>query len=284
MVGVSDSSDLCRLAAEILKAGDLEAAATLFEKAVPVRGDCVEAHLGWARALMPGLDYIDILGRLLDFIEVKSYVEIGVEFGTTLKLVKPTTRAIGIDPAPQVESSLPENTSIYRCTSDNFFANNDLNYLLGSPFDLAFIDGLHVFEQVLRDFINLEKYAAPDSLVLIHDCLPLDCRTASRIRTTQFWSGDVWRIVPCLKRERPDLSLFTIPTYPAGLCLVGGLDAGSELLSKNYDLIVDRYLNLEYDTIKDKAEYFTLIDNNWQVIRDTISTTKKGEQDKSVQS
>lgn len=274
MAGVSDSQALCQLAVNSLEEGDLKTAVALFEKAVPKQGDCVEAHLAWARALMPGPDYIDILGYLHDLRQPKSYVEIGVEFGTTLTLVKPPTKVIGIDPAPQIEGSLAENISLYDCTSDDFFAGNDLNSLLESPFDLAFIDGLHFFEQVLRDFINLEKYAGPDSLILIHDCLPLDRRTASRTRTTQFWSGDVWKIVPCLKRERPDLSLFTIPAYPTGLCLVGGLDPGSELLGKNYELIVNRYLALEYDAIGDKAEYFSLLANAWQVISDAILATK----------
>ncbi len=267
-------SALCQTAVETFKTGDLKAAVVLLEKAISAQGDCVEGHLAWARALMPGADYIDILGHLLDLREPESYVEIGVEFGTTLKLVKPPTRAIGIDPEPQIEGSLAENISLYRSTSDNFFAENDLGAILGSPFDIAFIDGLHVFEQVLRDFINFEKYAGPDSLILIHDCLPLDRQTASRTRNTQFWSGDVWKIVPCLKRERPDLSLFTIPAYPTGLCLIGGLDSGSNLLSKNYDSIVDRYLVLDYDAIEDKAEYFSLHVNDWQMISETLLTMK----------
>lgn len=274
MAGVSSRSALCQSAAESFKVGDFKAAVALLEKAVPAQDDCVEAHLAWARALMPGSDYIDILGHLLDFLEPKNYVEIGVEFGTTLKLVKPPIRAIGIDPAPQIEGRLAENISLYRSTSDDFFADNDLKSILGASFDLAFIDGLHIFEQVLRDFINFEKYAGPDSLILIHDCLPLDCQTASRTRQTQFWSGDVWKIVPCLKRERPDLSLFTIPAYPTGLCLIGGLDSGSNFLSKNYDLIVDRYLALDYDAIDDKAECFSLHANDLQMISKTLSTMK----------
>ena len=275
VAGVSVMSALCQSAVESFKMGDIKAGVTLLEKLISAQGDCVEAHLAWARALMPGADYIEILNLLLDFLEPRNYIEIGVEFGTTLKLVKPPIKAIGIDPAPQIEGSLAENISLYRSTSDDFFAGNDLTTILGAPFDIAFIDGLHIFEQVLRDFINFEKYAGPDSLILIHDCLPLDSQTASRTRETQFWSGDVWKIVPCLKRERPDLSLFTIPAYPTGLCLIGGLDSSSNLLSKNYDLIVDRYLTLDYDAIEDKTEYFSLHANDWQKISRTLATIKK---------
>ena len=270
-------SALCQSAVETFKRGDLKAASTLLEEVIAAHGDCVEAHLAWARALMPGADYIDILVNLIDFMEPQSYVEIGVEFGTTLKLVKAPIRAIGIDPEPKIEGILADNISLYSTTSDDFFADNDLNSILGSLFDLAFIDGLHIFEQVLRDFINFEKYAGPDSLILIHDCLPLDSQTASRTRETQFWSGDVWKIVPCLKSERPDLSLFTIPAYPTGLCLVGGLDSSSNLLAENYDLIVDCYMDLEYDAIEDKAEYFSLHANDWQRISKTLSTIKSND-------
>jgi Methyltransferase domain len=39
---------------------------------------------------------------------------------------------------------------------------------------MAFIDGLHHFEQVLRDFINVEKRATSEGLIVIHDCIPFD--------------------------------------------------------------------------------------------------------------
>lgn len=274
MAGVSSLSAICHSAVDAFERGDIKAGVTLLGQVVSAQGDCVEAHLAWARALMPGADYIEILKQLLDFLEPRNYIEIGVEFGTTLELVKPPIRAIGIDPAPQIEGSLAENISIYHSTSDDFFADNDLKSILGAPFDIAFIDGLHIFEQVLRDFINFEKYAGPDSLILIHDCLPLDGQTASRTRNTQFWSGDVWKIIPCLKQERPDLSLFTIPAYPTGLCLVGGLDPDSNLLAENYERIVDRYLALKYDAISDKAEYFSLHANDWQLISETLTMMK----------
>ena len=79
-------------------------------------------------------------------------------------------------------------------------------------FNLAFIDGDHRFEQVLDDFIALEHYAAPGAVVLLHDTLPLTESTAGGARHTGFYSGDAWKVLPCLRALRPDLRLTTLPT------------------------------------------------------------------------
>jgi hypothetical protein len=117
-------------------------------------------------------------------------------------------------------------------------------------FDLAFIDGLHLFEKALRDFINLEKFASPQSVVMLHDCLPLDAVTADRTRTTHFYSGDVWKLTMCLKVHRPDLKMKMIRTGPTGLCLVSHLDAQSNVLDFNYDEYLDEFIGLRFDELQ----------------------------------
>ena len=81
-------------------------------------------------------------------------------------------------------------------------------------------------------------------MILIHDCLPIAPIVAERERCTGFWTGDVWRIIPCLKTVRPDLKIMTIPTKPSGLGVVTNMDAASTVLSDNYDDIVRYYLSL----------------------------------------
>jgi hypothetical protein len=82
---------------------------------------------------------------------------------------------------------------------------------------------MHLFEQTLADFINVEAHAAPGAIVAIHDTIPLDERTAGRERTTGFYTGDVWKMLVWLSRCRPDLDYITVPAAPSGLTLVRGL-------------------------------------------------------------
>jgi hypothetical protein len=199
---------------------------------------------------MPGEDYYVWLQRFQNWLQPAAYVEIGLGHGRSLALAGPETKAVGIDPYQGFWERLnyvcPHGpAALFPLTSDDFFVQQDLRYIMGrETFDLGFIDGLHLFEQALKDFINLERYARKESVILIHDCLPIAPLVAERDRCTGFWTGDVWRIIPCLKTFRPDLDIMTIPTKPSGLGVVSNLDSASTALSDNYDAIVRYYLTL----------------------------------------
>jgi hypothetical protein len=133
-------------------------------------------------------------------------------------------------------------------TSDAFFAGSRPHELFGDrPVDLVFIDGMHLFEYVLRDFMNAEALAGPESLIALHDCLPRDAPTASRERTTDHWTGDVWKVILCLLDQRPDLELSIIDVPHSGLCLVRGLNPSDHTLRDNYDAIVEKYQTLGFE-------------------------------------
>jgi tetratricopeptide (TPR) repeat protein len=186
--------------------------------------DLPSVHLRLARIRLPGPGYLRVLEAAHRALEPRSYLEIGVASGASLSLVRPPTIAIGVDPSPTIRRRLRVQATVYQMESDAFFRDTSLgSQLAGRPFGLAFIDGLHTFEQALRDFVNVEACAAPGSVVLIHDCLPLDERTASLPRRTSFWSGDTWKLVPYLLDERPDLCVRLIPCAPTGLLVVSGL-------------------------------------------------------------
>lgn len=201
---------------------------------------------------LPGPPYYPVLQWIHGFLKPANYVEIGIQKGVSMHQALPDTpRVIGIDPMPDIRPVIAQqrpaaNAEIYELTSDEFFQRYDLTELLGGSVVLAFIDGLHLFEQVLRDFANLERHSDDRTVILLHDCIPFDETTASRERTTDFYSGDVWKAVLALRRERPDLRMAIVRTAPTGLCLVTGLNSSRRFQADLLE-IEARYQDLDFD-------------------------------------
>ncbi len=218
---------------------------------------------------MPGPGYLDVLAAIHAILKPRTYLEVGVHTGQTLVLAAATTRALGVDPAPKVKAALGPNAQIYTMKSDDFFAQVDVAEQFGGlPIDLAFIDGMHLFEFALRDFIAVERLCARDSTVMVHDTYPLNRQTAARERGSLFWSGDVWRLIPALKKYRPDLSIQTIATSPTGLTLIRRLDPGSRVLIERRDAIIAEFLALDYETIEaGKPAMLNLVPNGITLTR-----------------
>jgi Methyltransferase domain len=167
-----------------------------------------------AEAIFPGPRYSDHLLSLHKWLRPATYLEIGVFKGETLALAQPDTCVTGIDPQPRPEADRHyiAPTCIHSMTSDAYFASLDSSGARPpGVIDLAFIDGLHIYEQILRDFINVERYCGSGSVIVLHDTLPIAAVTTARQRRSGYWCGDVWKIRPCLQKYRPDLLMLTIP-------------------------------------------------------------------------
>jgi hypothetical protein len=249
--------------------GDNRAAEGAYRAAFGLDPYLVEAHDGLARLHWPGPDHLAWLAHFHAIRRPPVYLEVGVATGRTLCLAKPPTIAIGIDPAPMIEARFTTETHIYCETSDSFFRQNRLARLLsGDPVGLGFIDGEHLFEQALRDFINLEACAEGESIVLLHDTIPLDERTQNRVSTTSFYTGDVWKIVPCLKHYRPDLRIRTIAAAPTGLTAITGLNPHSRVLGDHYDDAVARFIRMPYaEVAADLHSVLNIVPNEWDQAR-----------------
>lgn len=265
--------------AEYLRAGGIvDDALACCKRSLDIHDRLHEAHECLAAILMPGEDYMTVLGRFHGSLRPRTYVEIGVRWGNSLAMARTGTRAIGIDPRPRIEVDLVSRPKLFPMPSDDFFESFDLLKELDDPrLALAFIDGLHVFEQVLRDFIHLERYADDKTVVLIHDCLPIARLAASREPLTQFWSGDVWKIVPCLKKYRPDLKIGIIPARPSGLGLVTNLDPKSTVLIDRLAEITAEYqgrqLHYDYGQLDRNSIFQAMPDvvaNDWKTIVETL--------------
>ena len=208
--------------------------------------------------------YYGLLRRAHEIVKPERYLEIGVHEGHSLTFVQPGTRVVGVDPEPKVDSP-PDNTVIVAATSDDFFADPALVGLLGGPIDLAFVDGLHLHEQTLRDVANVERHSHPDGIIMIHDCLPIDAKTAARDRTTVVWSGDVWKVVVALRRHRPDLTVTTVDVEPTGLAIVSGLDPDNTVLHDDYEAIIEELAGLEFDDLEavGRKEMLGVVPGTW---------------------
>ncbi|OOG36664.1 class I SAM-dependent methyltransferase [Polaromonas sp. A23] len=215
-------------------------------------------HVALTRLRWPGPGYRDWLAWLHQQLHPALYVEIGVEKGESLALAQAPTQAIGIDPAPMGDplSRCTAPTRLYRQSSADFFRAPPVGCLLHRQgFNLAFVDGDHRFESVLDDFIRLEPWAAPGALIVLHDTLPLTELTASPTRQSGFYTGDGWKIVPCLRGLRPELRMVTLPVAPTGLTLVTGLDPTSTWLRDRRDDILATYAALAADKVIERPEF-----------------------------
>jgi Methyltransferase domain len=189
-----------------------------------------------SRILNPEPHYTQILRRFHETTRPVCYLEIGVAGGDTFRLSDAHTR-IGVDPAPACDME-----KIYRMTSDEFFQSHAAAY---QP-DMVFIDGSHRYETALRDFYNAERIMKPTGTIFLHDVLPLDERTATPERHTDFWSGDVWRTYLLLWEQRPDLHFHLFRSPPTGLLMVSNLDPANTYLKDNYPTLVSDYLSRDF--------------------------------------
>ena len=74
-------------------------------------------------------------------------------------------------------------------TSDEFFSNNKIF------FDIIFLDGLHTYEQTIKDIDNSLKFLNNEGVILIHDCLPKKIWNQIVPRIYGHWNGDVWKAI-----------------------------------------------------------------------------------------
>ena len=147
-----------------------------------------------------------------------SYLEIGVAQGLTLEQVRVKER-VGVDPHPQFDvSQLPKGVSFNQMESDRYFETVNRR----TPYDLVFLDGLHVWTQTYKDLINAIHICQPTSMILIDDVVPDDELSAypdwdaalalkdAAGFTDGRWHGDVFKVILAIERFHPELSFCVI--------------------------------------------------------------------------
>jgi hypothetical protein len=184
------------------------------------------------------VDYLEVLKHIHEVLQPSLYLEIGVRLGHSLRLAR--CRAVGVDPTVNKGLKLPRSATFVHATSDYFFEERAGSVLGGAP-DLVFIDGMHLFEHALRDFMHAERLASIYGLVVIDDVFPNHVSQAARNRHTKTWTGDTWKLYRVLAKYRPDLTLLPLDSSPVGTLLVAGLDPKNNVLWERYNPILNEF-------------------------------------------
>ncbi len=194
-----------------------------------------------------GIDYRNFLDALHQQLRFDWYLEVGSQTGRSL--AKSRSPSIAVDPQFRIKYDVAAGKShlhLYQATSDDFFAAGHLKTLKAKP-GFSFLDGMHLFEYLLRDFINTEAAGTAKSVIAMHDCCPF-----GHVMTTRDidniprgpWTGDVWKLIPILQEYRPDLTIQVLNCAPTGLVVVSNLDPKNKALTKAYDKIIARFTDL----------------------------------------
>ncbi len=165
-------------------------------------------------------------------IGAKSYLEIGHEFGNNFKKIEIPLKE-SMDPAPD-----GRGTPTYNISSNEYFAK----HATGKKFDIAFVDGLHVKEQVIIDVENCLNHLNPGGIVFMHDCLPLNEAQQDVVDFDPndfnlrpngpkrklfgdhqaFWTGNAWGAFAHFRATRADLYMATVDTdWGVGVIIPG---------------------------------------------------------------
>lgn len=134
----------------------------------------------------------DLIQHIIDKYSFENYLEIGCDDDYCFNKIKIKNK-IGVD---------PHMGGNFKGTSDKFFNQNN------KKFDLIFIDGLHEYDQCLKDVENSLKYLNQDGFIMLHDCLPRSIAHQAIPRYRGSWNGNVWKVIVNL-RSRPELKTIT---------------------------------------------------------------------------
>jgi hypothetical protein len=149
----------------------------------------------------------EVVQGVLDLFDGPAYLEVGVSRGNTFHAVT-AARKVAVDPRFRFdpdEAARQDPTATYHLvTSDAYFGEIVDE---AERFEAIYLDGMHTFEQTLRDFTNALAFLAPGGVVVIDDVRPAsylasisDIAEHRRLKAAVkgskgAWMGDVYRLV-----------------------------------------------------------------------------------------
>jgi Methyltransferase domain len=160
----------------------------------------------------------EVVNAFTRLIPNPRYLEIGLWEAGTFRAVNAAEKW-GVDPCFRFNPGGVANPKVhlYEMTSDVFFETQNVPGI-----DVAFIDGLHTFNQALRDLLNILCVVPRHGVIILDDVMPTtyvesigDPGLLNRVRTktgdpSQSWAGDVYKIVFFIEAYLPLLSFHMV--------------------------------------------------------------------------
>lgn len=158
----------------------------------------------------------DVINYIIETLNRETtYLEIGVRVPAHNFDKINATKKYSVDPGVERE----HNPVDFPVTSDEFFNQLESGKILSPDirFDIIFIDGLHLAEQVAKDIDNSLQYLKEDGYIVMHDC---NSPTEFHARETfqhilspagGQWNGTTWKAF-FQARMRNDISSCCIDT------------------------------------------------------------------------
>ena len=218
------------------------------------------------------MNRLEVIQTIINKTKTQTYLEIGVRYGTVFLRIR-APRKIAVDPLFKIPllkkvffmmNNL--NSAYYQKTSDDFF-REDFESFKDKKIDVAFIDGMHTYEQSLKDVKNCLRYLNEGGVVILHDCNPVTEAMAAPSyeifkempQRGKAWCGGVWKTIVHLRSLHDDLNIFVLDCdYGLGIVTRGSQEnvlthSADEIKKMTYSDLADKretMLNLKH------PEYF----------------------------
>ncbi len=192
------------------------------------------------------MNRIDVIQYIIDSVSAKTYLEIGVRSGESFLPIV-CDKKIGVDPdfVNITEYENQNGVLLFHTTSDEYFKE------YAEKFDVAFIDGLHTYEQSFRDVVNCLKWMNDGGFIILHDCNPTS-EGVTNGKSADF-TGDVWKTILALRLD-PFLRVCVVD------CDFGVGIVSRGLSEKHLDLSMEDIEKMTYsDLEKDRKNLLNLV-------------------------
>jgi hypothetical protein len=229
------------------------------------------------------MNRIKLIQEIIRREKFNKYLEIGTNKGGSLLPMRCRNK-FAVDPSFKIPVHflikwyLLNGTNFrnryFKEKSDDFFTKrvsllDELKYI-----DVFLVDGLHTFEQSLKDVLNSLKYLNPSGLIVMHDCYPPDRIAATPAQSIEnakeiikegwknAWCGDVWKTIVYLHEVYPDSLDVCVINTDFGLGIVR-LKSPVMIEFKIDQAVYQRISSLDYSVISENPAILNLKDESF---------------------